>query len=173
MSNYGRVVKQPAAVARTYPQRKEQAKKVLALLAGGMPLDTVCKQEGMPSKVTVFDWIHRFPLFANDYRAAREIQAHVFADQIVAIADTPILGVREISREIKTPQGITTVTETTTVDMIEHRKLQVHARQWTVSKILPKIYGERTEIHNTGAVGHVVMTPDELETRALKVIEEF
>jgi hypothetical protein len=39
-----------------------------------------------------------------------------------------------------------TGTETTTGDMIEHRRLQIDARKWILSKALPKVYSERLAV---------------------------
>jgi hypothetical protein len=51
------------------------------------------------------------------------------------IADTPQIGIKTVQK----PSG----TETTHGDMIEYRRLQVDTRKWLLSKVLPKVYGDR------------------------------
>jgi hypothetical protein len=58
------------------------------------------------------------------------------ADELFEIANTPIEGV-------KTKTTSDGKVETQTVDMIEHRRLQVDTRKWLLSKALPKVYGDK------------------------------
>lgn len=89
----------------------------------------------MPCMVTVYAWLRKHEEFANNYIRAREDQADTLADEIVRIADTPMLG-------IKTKTDAEGNVETTEGDMIEHRRLQVDARKWIASKLKPKKYGD-------------------------------
>lgn len=80
------------------------------------------------------------------YARAREDQADTLADQIIEIADTPMLG-------IKTKTDEEGNVETTQGDMIEHRRLQVDARKWIAAKLKPRKYGERLNTEHTGLDG--------------------
>ena len=71
-------------------------------------------------------------------RLAREQQAQILFDQIVDIADTPKEGATVITRGGRR--------ETRVGDMTEHRRLQIEARKWVLSKLLPKKYGDRIEV---------------------------
>ena len=68
------------------------------------------------------------------------------AEEMLAIADTPVLGVK-----IKTNEK--GETETVEGDMIEHRRLQVDSRKWMLSKMLPKKYGDKIETTVQGQDG--------------------
>lgn len=80
------------------------------------------------------------------YARAREDQADTLADQIIEIADTPMLG-------IKTKTDDEGNVETTEGDMIEHRRLRVDARKWIAAKLKPRKYGERLNTEHTGLDG--------------------
>lgn len=84
------------------------------------------------------------------YARAREDQADTLADQIIQIADTPMLGV-------KTKTDDEGNVETTEGDMIEHRRLQVDARKWIAAKLKPKKYADRVDTTLSGDAAAPVM----------------
>lgn len=86
-------------------------------LAFGESLRAICQSAGMPSVWTVLRWVREKPGFAQQYAHARELQAEFYADSIVNIADAA-----------EDPQLA---------------RLQIDARKWIASKLLPKKYGER------------------------------
>jgi hypothetical protein len=92
-------------------------------------------------------WIQQQPEFRNKYAGAREAQADYLAEEIVQIADTPLLGV--ITKVDDSGKR-----ETTEGDMLQHRRLQVDARKWYASKLAPKKYGDKVETTLTGSVDH-------------------
>lgn len=111
----------------------EIALEICEKLADGMSLRAICRDEGMPSKGTIFRWLEANPSFQDQYARARDVQADSLADDIIDIADTPLMGVKTETKgdEVKTIEG----------DMIEHRRLQVDARKWVAAKLKPKKYG--------------------------------
>lgn len=66
------------------------------------------------------------------------------AEEIIEIANTPVIGQKTVSKA--------TGLETTECDMIEHRRLQVDARKWYLSKVLPKVYGDKLDLNHSGGV---------------------
>ncbi len=99
----------------------ELAEKILTRLADGESLNSICKSEGIPSRVTVYSWLLKNDDFLNKYRAAREQQADSLADDTLAIAD------------VATPENWTVA------------RLQVQVRQWAAAKMAPRKYGERLD----------------------------
>jgi hypothetical protein len=88
-------------------------------MGDGESLRAICRGPGMPSEGTVRGWAVRdFDGFSERYRAARSLLMDYWADQIVDIADESELDPRD--RQI--PTGI---------------------RQWIMSKVPPRRYGER------------------------------
>jgi hypothetical protein len=112
----------------------------------------------MPDRGTVTRWLEANEGFRSQYARARDLQHDYWAEEILALADTPQLGVR---REYGTgAQG--PVDKTVEADMIEHRRLQVDARKWLLSKLAPKKYGERV-VHDVNLrVAANEMSDDEL-----------
>jgi hypothetical protein len=55
----------------------------------GKGIRQICALKGMPAMSTVFKWLNDgHPKFSVHYTRAREIQAELYADEIVHIADT-------------------------------------------------------------------------------------
>lgn len=111
---------------------------------------SICRLGEMPAESTVRAWaLDDVNGFSAQYARAREIGYHGLFDEILEIADTTQEGV-------KTVQKLTGV-ETTTGDMIEHRKLRVDARKWMLARALPKLYGDKLE-HTGPGGGPLVVT---------------
>lgn len=108
-------------------------------LAEGESLNAICKTKGYPAESTVRAWaLDDRNGFSAKYARAREIGYDRLAEEILAIADTPRTGTKSVSKA--------TGLEVTEGDMIEHRRLQVEARKWMLSKMLPKRYGDKLEL---------------------------
>ncbi|MBN9031219.1 MAG: hypothetical protein BGO05_11820 [Rhizobiales bacterium 63-7] len=115
-------------------------------IADGNSLRTICAEDGMPNKATVLRWISSNDAFRDQYARAREAQADALFDEILAIADAPLIG-----EKIKIDKDGNK--EITRGDMIEHRRLQVDTRKWMASKLLPKKYGDKQQLEHSGVDG--------------------
>jgi hypothetical protein len=103
----------------------------------------------MPSFRTFYDWMEAHPSLAQQYARARDVGLDVMADECIALADVCREGVR--TRKTVTADGKVEI-ETVTSDMIERAKLQFQARQWYLSKLAPKRYGDQQAAGGVGAV---------------------
>jgi hypothetical protein len=119
----------------------ELATEICTRLASGETLLSIVESDGMPAYSTVMLWVvdNRGPGFSEMYARARTLYLDFEAERLIRIADTPQQGVKtKILADGKT--------ETTIGDMTEHRKLQIDARKWYLSKLAPKRYGDRLEL---------------------------
>lgn len=136
------------------------ADRICKRLADGESLNAICKSDGYPSESSVRGWVmDDYQGFAANYTRAREIGYSRLAEEILHIADTPVLGVKKVSKPMtmKNNDGDIVPTgemleEVTEGDMIEHRRLQVESRKWMLAKMLPKVYGEKQQVELTGKV---------------------
>jgi hypothetical protein len=116
-----------------------KAEAICARLADGESLRSICRDKGMPDEKTVRTWaLDNTEGFYPQYARAREIGYERLAEEILMIADTPQVGQKSVSKA--------TGMEITEADMIEHRRLQVDARKWMLSKMLPKRFGDKLEL---------------------------
>lgn len=113
--------------------------KLLDLIAGGMSVKAACAIKGIPSRTVVYERLRDDKEYANRYTRACEIRADDIFDEMMRISDTPVIGE-------KTKTLANGDVEVTTGDMIEHRRLQIDARKWSLARMSPKKYGEKLAI---------------------------
>lgn len=136
---------------------QDKADAICARLAEGESLNAICKTEGLPAESTIRSWaLDDVEGFAAKYARARELGYSRLAEELLSIADTP-----------KPGQIVTTKAdgseEVKIADMIEHRRLQVDSRKWMLSKMLPKVYGDKLDLNHTGQVA-VSLRADDADT---------
>jgi hypothetical protein len=120
-----------------------------------MSLRKACKEADVTEASRVLELCKVDESFAAQYARARETGYQMLADELIDISNTPKAGVKTKTNE----KG---ETETTEGDMIEHRRLQVDTRKWMLSKMLPKIYGDRLDLNHSGTVSTQNLTRAEL-----------
>jgi hypothetical protein len=121
-------------------------------------LRSVCEDEDMPGRTTVFRWLRDpdRPQFRHQYaRACDEREAHMF-DEMEEIADDGTNDWMEKLDKDERPIGW--------VINGEHQarsRLRIDTRKWMLAKMNPKKYGEKVQID--GDLNHTVaLTPGEL-----------
>jgi len=139
-------------------------------LSEGMSLRKMLKadtQGVLPAQSTIYDWLLRYPEFAEQYTRAREEQADTLADEIIAIAD-------------EQPE-IIAVTDKKTGALIEHKldgaflqwqKNRIEARKWTAMKLKPKKYGDRMAVEGVEG-GAAIKTEDTGANKFLEIIKNM
>lgn len=117
-------------------------------VASGRSKRDVTRDPDMPHDSAVIEWLNRDEAFAVQYARACQDRADVIFDEMFEIADTPMIG-----EKIKTDhEG---KTETTTGDMIEHRRLQIDARKWALARMNPRKFGDKLDL--SGRIGLTVV----------------
>lgn len=122
----------------------ELAAAICDRLEHGETLRSIVLDPLMPSRTTVFKWIHQNEAFAELYARARDAQADHFAEEIVDIADS------EPSLIFKNVDGVDVASvDSTAVNLL---RLRIDARKWYASKVAPKKYGDKIEQTHKGDV---------------------
>ena len=114
----------------------------------GLSLRQACQQLGI-SKPFVLDWLKEDEVFATQYEYAREQLLEFQADNILTIADGA------------------------TPETAQAARLQVDARKWLLSKLLPKKYGDKPADISVSTVVHNHISADrqkELQERRAKAL---
>ncbi len=100
---------------------EETGKRICEFLINGNAITPEkLQEEGLPSVTTIFRWLMRHEGFRKDYAHAREIQAHIYADQTITIADTA------------TDAALA--------------RVQIDARKWHASHTNPKVWGDTQRV---------------------------
>jgi transposase-like protein len=129
-----------AGTGRPTTYRADIADRILDQLSEGRTLADVCRDPGMPPPGTVWQWKNENREgFAARYRTAREFGYHALADEILEIID-------DARRDwIVRHRFDGTSFTVANPDNIRHARLRIAARQWLLSKALPRHYGKRPD----------------------------
>lgn len=127
--------KQKRPVGRPSKFSQDLAENICEQIANGKSLRAICAGDDMPSATTVFKWLNENQDFSEQYARARDRQADHYFEEIVEIADNVEADSAAVAKA----------------------RLQVDARKWTLSKLAPKKYGEKTELDVKSSDGS--MTP--------------
>jgi hypothetical protein len=112
-------------------------------LADGESLNKICKDDGFPSESAVRAWnLDDLHGFSAKYTRARSIGYELLADEILAISDDGL------NDTYKDDNGRTKVDR----DIIDRSRLRVDSRKWMLSKMLPKVYGDRLGLEHSGEI---------------------
>lgn len=116
---------------------QEVADIICDRLVEGESLRSICSDEDMPNKSTVFRWLQANEAFRDQYARAKEAQAEALIDEIFDIADDA----RNDWMEKVNQDGEVSVALNR--ESVQRSKLRVDARMWAASKMLPKKYGDK------------------------------
>ena len=116
----------------------EVEERLIEGISEGIPLQPLCREEGMPAWRTVYDWMESDPAFAARIARAREVGAGAIASESLDIVD---------EEPQRGPDG--------KIDSgwVAHQKLRAEHRLKLLAKWSPKKYGDRVENVHTGADG--------------------
>lgn len=115
----------------------------------------VAVEESAITYVTFFQWMVKSDNLKQLYNYARDVRSDILFEEIVTIADTPVEG----TKTKITDKG----TEIISGDMTEHRKLQIDARKWVVSKMQPKKYGDKISQEISGSLSVIEVRPPKFD----------
>jgi hypothetical protein len=121
------------------------AADILARIAAGLSLRSICAPDHMPAESTVRLWATDDRNgFAAQYTRAREAQMDALAEDLLEIADG------------SDPD-------------VNRARLRVDTRKWLMSKIAPKRFGERKAHElsgpNGGPIEYANLTEEEIDAR--------
>jgi hypothetical protein len=130
------------------------ASEVCDRLAKGESLRAICRDDHMPDESAVRHWaLDNKEGFHARYMRAREIQAYAVADELLEIADDGHNDWMEINRRGNVGYEVNG-------ECVQRSRLRIDTRKWHLSKMLPKVYGERPAPD----------TQDDEDGRSIKII---
>lgn len=135
---------------------KEQIEKFMSeiceRISKGESLRSVLRDDDMPDAATFYKWIDENKDYFKQYARATEERAESIFEEILEIADTTVEGVvieTDDNGRTKEKKG----------DMLGHRRLQIDARKWMLSKMMPKKYGDSLKLDHEGTLEITVKPP--------------
>jgi hypothetical protein len=116
------------------------SEQIVGRIENGETLASICREEAMPKRRTVYDWMQADADFSARFARARELGADAIAEDALKIAD-------DGQNDTYTDDN---GNERTREDVIQRSKLRVETRLKLLAKWCPKKYGEKV-IHDLGA----------------------
>lgn len=118
----------------------EKAAVVIAELEEGKSLRKAAATAGI-DPATVLRWVKADEQFAQQYAQSREVGYQLLADEILEISD-------DASRDvIDTEHG-----PKVDAEVVARSRLRVDSRKWMLSKMLPKVYGDKIDHNVSGSL---------------------
>jgi hypothetical protein len=139
--------KHPETVKSSVPGRKSTftqaiADAICARLSQGEPLESICRDEDMPTSRTVSNWKAADEAFASDIAHAREAGFDRIAADCLDIAD-------ETGKDTLYGEN----GERANTEWISRSKLRIETRLKLLAKWDPKRYGEKMDVNHGGQGG--------------------
>ena len=97
----------------------------------------------MPAYSVLWAWLKANPDFEAAYAEARRVGCQRLADELVEIADE---GINDTYVDANGNRR-------TDHDVVNRSRLRVDTRKWLLSKMLPKVYGDRVALDHAGSIG--------------------
>ena len=145
---------------KAIPYDPDVAREIISRIIAGETLRGVCEDEDIPSKDVVYGWLALDQAFSDAYARAREHQVMQWADEIIEIADDSLADFietvgadGEVDREFNT-------------EHVQRSRLRIDARKWVMSKVAPRVFGDKIDVNMTAKVTAVSgLSDEELEKR--------
>ena len=115
-------------MARPTKYSEKLEDRMLEEIASGRSVISLCREEDWtPNADTWYRWMYKIDGLSDRYTRAKAISSEFHADQILAIADEADNQSFQVAR------------------------LQIDARKWVASKLVPNKYGEKSQIDHTSS----------------------
>jgi hypothetical protein len=115
------------------PYSEEIADAIIERLKNGESLKSICSTDDMPDEAAVRDWASNQGeiglSFGPRYVRAREAGWLKLADELEDLADGSSLGERRFEPGV-----------------VQRHRLQIDTRRWMLSKMLPKVFGDKLDL---------------------------
>jgi hypothetical protein len=115
----------PRKIGAPSTYTEEMADRICEWIAQGKSLRSFCLLEDTPDHSTVYDWMEANPVFYQKYARAKHKGIDVMAEQTV-----------DVSSVLSRPP-----------EQIQAARLAFDARKWYLSKVAPKVWGDKVEVH--------------------------
>lgn len=125
---------------RTPEEKAEIAKIILDRIKSGMSLIKATANNDPISDSTFDEWCSNDKELAGEYARAREQRADKIFEEMLSIADDGTNDTMVIMGKDGTP------VEVENKEWVNRSKLRIDTRKWMLSKMQPKVYGDKIDI---------------------------
>ena len=137
-------------------------KKICDMIETGESVSKICRMKGMPEKKSVYRWLAKYPEFMEEYMAAKICGVEALVDQMMDIANDSSMDFKEVNGK-KTFDG----------DHVQRSRLRIDTIKWVSTKLVPRLYGDRTQVDVSGEVGVKALSDDQLKMKIVSLQKQM
>lgn len=126
----------------------ELGAEICRRIAEGESVRSICKSDGMPRPETVSRWVTERPEFGQLYARAREVQAEVYFDEVIDLADGAAEAADALAEEaasLADDKHAADVYRRVYSEEIQARRLRIDSRKWRLARMNRAKYGDRVD----------------------------
>ena len=135
---------------------RKVAAEICKRMMKGESLSSICRDDFMPPRWQVYEWLTADTEFANSYARAMDIRADHIFDDIFEIAD-------DASHDTVADED---GHERLNAEHVQRSRLRIDTRKWALARMNPRKYGDKIEVDNKSSDGS--MTPTRIENVMVK-----
>lgn len=133
--------KTPKKNGRPSKYTDKLADKICQMIAQGQSVRSICAKKDMISMQTFFRWLRENDKFREQYARACEERSYVHAEDIIEIADN---ATNDYMEKLEGDGYIFNS------ENVQRSRLRIDTRKWLMSKLNPKVYGDKLDMTTNG-----------------------
>ena len=133
--------KTPKKNGRPSKYTNKLADKICKMIAQGQSVRSICAKKDMISMQTFFRWLRENDKFREQYARACEERSYMHAEDIIEIADN---ATNDYMEKLESDGYIFNS------ENVQRSRLRIDTRKWLMSKLNPKVYGDKLDMTTNG-----------------------
>ena len=133
--------KTPKKNGRPTKYSDKLADRICQKIAEGYSVRSICKEKDMVSMQTLFRWLRENDKFREQYVRACEERSYAQAEEIIDIADNAT------NAYMEKLEGDGYIFNS---ENVQRSRLRIDTRKWLMSKMNPKVYGDKLDMTTNG-----------------------
>lgn len=133
--------KTPKKNGRPSKYTDKLADKICQMIAQGQSVRSICAKKDMISMQTFFRWLRENDKFREQYAHACEERSYMHAEDIIEIADN---ATNDYMEKLEGDGYIFNS------ENVQRSRLRIDTRKWLMSKLNPKVYGDKLDMTTNG-----------------------
>ena len=133
--------KTPKKNGRPSKYTNKLADKICKMIAQGQSVRSICAKKDMISMQTFFRWLRENDKFREQYARACEERSYMHAEDIIEIADN---ATNDYMEKLEGDGYIFNS------ENVQRSRLRIDTRKWLMSKLNPKVYGDKLDMTTNG-----------------------
>nr|DAK87047.1 MAG TPA: DNA-binding protein [Caudoviricetes sp.] len=133
--------KTPKKNGRPSKYTDKLADNICQMIASGLSVRAICAKKDMVSMQTLFRWLRENDKFREQYVRACEERSYAQAEEIIDIADN---ATNDYMEKLEGDGYIFNS------ENVQRSRLRIDTRKWLMSKMNPKVYGDKLDMTTNG-----------------------